>query len=71
MARAMANDRLQFAIDRLERMTGRIERLVTDVASRSADGTGDPDLTKRHDQLRAQVKAAVARVDALIASAEH
>jgi len=25
----MANDRLQFAIDRLERMTGRIERLVT------------------------------------------
>jgi|GEM_PF-1022825 len=71
MVRAMANDRLQFAIDRLERMTGRIEHLVTEAANHSAAGTGDPDLVKRHDQLRTQVQAAIGRIDALIASAER
>jgi len=67
----MANDRLQFAIDRLERLTGRIEHLVAEAANHSASGAGDPDLVKRHDQLRTQVQAAIGRIDALIASAER
>jgi hypothetical protein len=65
----MANDRLRFAIGRLERATGRIERIMAESAPAPTIAVqADPQFAKRHEQLRNHVKSAISRIDALIAA---
>lgn len=68
MVTVMANDRLKFAIGRLERATARVERLIAEVRPSGRDNGVDPLLHQRHEQLRQQVRSAIGRIDALIAS---
>jgi hypothetical protein len=68
MVTAMANDRLKFAIGRLERAAARVERLTAEAPSVSGAGNADPALVQRHEELRQQVRTAIGRIDALIAS---
>lgn len=68
MSTVMANDRLKFAIGRLERAAARVERLISE--GQSAPSTVVPDLrlVEQHEQLRQHVRTAIGRIDSLIAS---
>lgn len=65
----MSNDRLRFAIGRLERAAGRVERILTEAPRTPVPVAGDPKLVRKHEQLRQQVEFAIGRIDSLIASA--
>lgn len=71
MVTVMANDRLKFAIGRLERATARVERLISDARPSSERNGVDPILVQRHEQLRDQVRSAIGRIDMLIASSRQ
>jgi len=64
----MANDRLKFAIGRLERAAARVERLMSEGQSSPSPAAPDLRLVEQHEQLRQHVRTAIGRIDALIAS---
>jgi hypothetical protein len=70
MVTVMANDRLKFAIGRLDRATARVERLIAENRPVIASDGSDPLLPQRHEQLRQHVRTAISRIDALIASSD-
>jgi hypothetical protein len=68
MVTAMANDRLKFAIGRLERAAARVERLTAEARPVSGTDSVDPAFLQQHEKLRQQVRSAIGRIDALIGS---
>jgi len=64
----MANERLKFAIGRLDRATARVERLVAEHRPGAPSSEADKRLHEKHQQLRDQVRTAISRIDTLIAS---
>lgn len=70
MIRVMANERLKFAIGRLERAAARVERILTNSQTLAATpGKADLQLGQRHELLRQHVRSAISRIDTLIGSA--
>jgi predicted ABC-type ATPase len=59
----MANDRVQQALSRIENAIDRIEARIA-----RGGGDTDPALAERHERLRAQTAAALARLDRLLGS---
>ena len=70
MVTVMANDRLKFAIGRLDRATARVERLIAENRPAVGGEGSDPLLAQRHELLRQQVSTAIKRIDTLIAAAD-
>lgn len=72
MVTVMANDRLMFAIGRIERAFGRVEHRLIETPHRPCPPKPviDQQLQVRHDRLREHVKSALTRIDVLINSAE-
>lgn len=68
MVTVMANDRLKFAIGRLERAAARVERLIVEARPSDSGNGAASDLAERHERLREQVRSSISRIDALIAS---
>lgn len=63
----MAQDRLMQAIGRMERALTRIEAIDL---SPSENSGHDPALAQRHEQLKAETRAAVSEIDRLLAGME-
>lgn len=63
----MDKERLILGIGRLENALSRLERAL----GRNASGRPDAGLLRRHQHLRAEVEAAVSRIDALIAQGDR
>ena len=57
----MEQDRVETALARIEAAAARIE-----AASARAPATGNPELSRKHEQLRASVTASIGELDALI-----
>ena len=67
----MAQEQLIVAIGRLERALSRIEQAdisSNGLAVNGAPAVGDADLAMRHDQLKAETRAAIKEIDALISA---
>ena len=64
----MANERLKFAIGRLDRATARVERLLAEHRPALPNIVSDNRLEERHQHLRDQVRSAISRIDTLIAA---
>lgn len=64
----MANDRLKFAIGRLERAAARVERIVSETGASFTPAQSDQRLLQKHEKLRQHVQSAISRIDGLIAS---
>lgn len=67
MTRLMDKDRLILGIGRLENALSRLERAI----GSNVPGRPDEGLLRRHHQLRAEVEAAVSRIDALITQGDR
>jgi hypothetical protein len=65
----MSNDRLRFAIGRLERATGRVERILSESRPAGHATAAEAKLIRKHEELRQQVQSAISRIDSLITSA--
>ncbi|WP_397590190.1 hypothetical protein [Sphingorhabdus sp.] len=61
----MADERLIFAIGRIERALSRIEKLAI-----SPSGSDDSDLSKRHEKLKSETLAAIHDMDKILAGAD-
>jgi hypothetical protein len=68
MGTVMANDRLKFAIGRLERASARVERIVSETRASPVTAQPDHQLQQKHDKLRQHVQSVISRIDGLIAS---
>ncbi len=67
----MAQEQLIVAIGRLERALSRIEQADVSSNGLSANGAAvvtDADLVMRHNQLKAETRAAIKEIDALISA---
>ena len=69
----MGVERALQAISRIERAVARIEAGASRPATPSATGPSDNErrLAPAHSALRGKVEAAIAQIDALLATAEH
>ena len=61
----MADERLIFAIGRIERALSRIEKLAI-----SPTASVDSDLSKRHEKLKSETLAAIHDMDKILAGAD-
>jgi len=61
----MADERLIFAIGRIERALSRIEKLAI-----SPTASVDSDLSKRHEKLKTETLAAIHDMDKILAGAD-
>ena len=61
----MADERLIFAIGRIERALSRIEKLAISTAA-----SVDSDLSKRHEKLKSETLAAIHDMDKILAGAD-
>jgi len=61
----MADERLNFAIGRIERALSRIEKLAT-----SPTASDESDLSKRHEKLKSETLAAIHDMDKILAGAD-
>jgi len=61
----MADERLIFAIGRIERALSRIEKLA--ISPTASDGS---DLSKRHEKLKSETLAAIHDMDKILAGAD-
>ncbi len=61
----MADERLIFAIGRIERALSRIEKLAI-----SPSPSDDSDLSKRHEKLKSETLAAIHDMDKILAGAD-
>jgi len=66
MQRTMAGDRIARATARIEAAARRIEA----ASQRPASDGGDPELARKHDNLRDEAGAVLAELDRLIGSLE-
>lgn len=68
----MANDRVQSALSRIEAAIDRIEAQPRSAALGPADADlADMDLVERHERLRTQTAAALARLDRLLGGGDE
>jgi hypothetical protein len=61
----MADERLIFAIGRIERALSRIEKLAI-----SPTASDESDLSKRHEKLKSETLAAILDMDKILAGAD-
>ncbi|WP_336977618.1 hypothetical protein [Altererythrobacter fulvus] len=62
----MERQRIEHALARIEAAAGRIEAAAADRRS-----SGDPELVRKHEELRASVGASLRDLDALIGSLDQ
>ena len=61
----MADERLNFAVGRIERALSRIEKLAI-----SPTASDEGDLSKRHEKLKSETRAAIHDMDKILAGAD-
>ncbi len=64
----MAQEQLIVAIGRIERALSRLEQIDLSSGNQEAQSNsgGDADLIARHERLKAETRAAISEIDALI-----